>query len=349
MKALYVGQLWEGGTCVERMRTLARLGLESIPFDTTPYSQMGSRLERSLLYRANIGRGISRLNADLKTFTRDHGFDVVWIDKGVWIYPETVAELRDQARRKFAVHYTPDAQFLENRSRHFLSGLRCYNLAVTTKPFEIASYTDRGALRTLLILQGFGRQFRPFGVSELTDEFFRYDVTFIGHCQKHYARCLRNVNQIAPNLRICGPRWPRYARSHAWARGAVICDGVWGEQYPRALASTKIALGLLSKRIPETTTTRTFEIPACGTFMLAERNADHLALFEEGEEAEFFSSDDELKDKVGFYLANESARERIARAGRQRCLRAGYSDEHQLRRVLALLPEGNKLLKEVSA
>jgi spore maturation protein CgeB len=101
------------------------------------------------------------------------------------------------------------------------------------------------------------------------------------------------------------------------------------------LASTKIALGFLSKRIPETTTTRTFEIPAMGVFMLAERTADHLALFSEGREAEFFGSDEELREKLLFYLDHESSRARIAAAGRERCLKSEYHARTQLRRVLA--------------
>jgi len=115
-------------------------------------------------------------------------------------------------------------------------------------------------------------------------------------------------------------------------------EGVWGDRYPLALSCAKIALGLLSKRIPETTTTRTFEIPATGAFMLAERTPDHLELFEEGKEAHFFSDDDELRDKVRFYLHHDAARIQIASAGRERCLKSGYSVQHQLRRVVEKLP-----------
>jgi len=116
-----------------------------------------------------------------------------------------------------------------------------------------------------------------------------------------------------------------------------VNNGIWGESYVRALASSRIALGLLSKRIPETTTTRSFEIPAAGTFMLAERTADHMALFDEGIEAEFFSTQEELRDKASFYLSHESAREKIAAFGRQRCLKSEYHSRDQLKKVLILL------------
>jgi hypothetical protein len=339
LRLLYVGQLWEGSTTLGRMRALDRLGIESIGFDTTPFSLVGSRIERSLLYRAHVGRGIGALNRHLQAFAARNNFDAVWIDKGVWIWPDTLSALRSAARRRLAVHYTPDAQLLSNRSRYFDGCIPLYDLLVTTKPFELDCYYDAGARDTLLVLQGYGRQFTPGDGSPWSGSELRSEVCFIGHCQHHYTTCIRAASTVAAGLRVWGPRWPRYAWIHAWARPIVQGDGLWGERYPAALRSTKIALGLLSKFIPETTTTRTFEIPATGVFMLAERNPDHLALFEEAQEAEFFASEEELKDKIRFYLANDGARTRIAAAGRERCVKSGYSDGHQLRRVLARMAE----------
>jgi spore maturation protein CgeB len=333
MKVLYVGQLWEGGTCLERMRTLSRMGCSMVPFDTTPFQQIGTRLERSIASRALIGRSVKALNSALSRRTNEP-YDIVWIDKGVWIYDETLMALKRAAQKRFALHYTPDAQFLSHRSRHFLKCVPQYDLFVTTKPFELEAYQRAGANNTLLILQGYGPQFRPDFGSQAVDEALRSDVCFIGHCQRHYIGRLKVVTRVTDGLRIWGPRWPRYARLASWARKTVQGEGLWGDRYPRALRSTKVALGLLSKYIPETTTTRSFEIPATGTFMLAERNADHQSLFEEGKEAEFFGSDEELCDKLKFYLGHDTARSAIAQAGHLRCLGSGYSDVLQLRRVL---------------
>ena len=70
--------------------------------------------------------------------------------------------------------------------------------------------------------------------------------------------------------------------------------------------------------------------------MLAERTQRHLDFFVEGKEAEFFGSVEELLTKIKKYLQNDSERDWIARAGRERCLNSGYSIRAQLTEMLAL-------------
>jgi spore maturation protein CgeB len=95
---------------------------------------------------------------------------------------------------------------------------------------------------------------------------------------------------------------------------------LWSQDYVVGLSAGQLGLGLLSKYCPDEFTTRSFEIPAAGTMLLAERTSEHQVLFEEGKEAEFFSSLDELTDKVGFYLRNDRARVNIAERGQRRAL-----------------------------
>lgn len=167
-------------------------------------------------------------------------------------------------------------------------------------------------------------------------------MCFVGHCQPHYAARLKAATRVVEHLRVWGHGWTKYAKSNAWAQPYVYSDGVWGVDYLRVLSHTKIALGLIGKHIPETTTTRTFEIPAMGTFLLAERTDDHLALFEEGKEAEFFGDDEEMQDKIKYYLANDQARMGIAAGGRERCLRSGYASFEQLAGIIAKVDQQGK-------
>ena len=59
--------------------------------------------------------------------------------------------------------------------------------------------------------------------------------------------------------------------------------------------------------------------------LLADRTEEHQQFFEEGKEAEFFASCEELLEKVKFYCGNESARKCVADGGYKRCKEGGYS------------------------
>ena len=100
------------------------------------------------------------------------------------------------------------------------------------------------------------------------------------------------------------------------------------------LAVRESAWVFLRKVCQDQHTTRTFEIPACGSMLLADRTEQHREFFEEGKEAEFFASCEELLDKTKFYCSNESARKRVAEAGYLRCKQGGYSYVCRLRRAL---------------
>jgi spore maturation protein CgeB len=307
-------------------------GYDVLQADRFAFMQAGTRIERSIAARFHRGRSVHAFNRMLRAHARAGDYDVVFVEKGVWVWPSTLRRLKTAARQGLAVHYTPDAQFLENRSRHFRRGLPLYDLAVTTKPFEREAYRAAGARAVRLIHQGHGSRLHPVPMADIPAH-LRSEVCFIGHCQPHYAALLRHLAERVP-LKIWGPNWTAYAARNDWARGVVQGDACYGAEYACALSGAKIAIGLLSKRIPETTTTRSFEIPACGTLLLAERTEDHRALFEEGHEAEFFDSAEECAQKAADLLQNEGARSRMAAAGLARCRESGYSSAEQFGTIM---------------
>lgn len=331
LRILYVGQLGEGGTCLDRMRTLQDLAVAIVPFDVAAF-ESPSRIVRSFSQRTNSGPTVSRVNRALRARGAALGrtIDCIFVDKGSWILPETLADLREKTGARL-LHFTPDPAFLFNRSRHFIGSIPLYDLLVTTKPWEVDLYRAHGARKVFLTRQAYERsRFFPMPPSPALAS----DVTFVGRCEPAYAAALKAAGRLGITVRIWGRTWARYARMHRWAIPHVQGAGIWGADYTRAICSAAICLGLLSKLVPETSTTRTFEIPACGGFLLAERTEEHQSFFTEGEEAEFFASLDEMRDKIRYYLSHPQARSRIAAGGRLRCLRSGYSNHDTLGALL---------------
>jgi hypothetical protein len=134
-------------------------------------------------------------------------------------------------------------------------------------------------------------------------------------------------------VKVWGNRWDEWQKKTG-GRFVVAGPSQYGETYVRIICSFDVNLAFLNKRNRDRQTTRSIEIPACGAFMLAERTEEHLALFEEGQEAEFFGSDEEMIDKAKYYLEHPQQRQRIAEAGRRRCVTGGYSYLERLRYCL---------------
>jgi spore maturation protein CgeB len=141
---------------------------------------------------------------------------------------------------------------------------------------------------------------------------FASDVVFVGTADADRLPYLDALLSI-PGLRLAlyGSYWERQPeRYRRHARGIAI-----GRSYRLALGGAKIALGLLRSANRDRHTMRTFEIPACGAFLCAQRTDEHEEIFREGAEAVFFDDPDELKIQVSRYLTEADARGRIAAAG----------------------------------
>ena len=120
-------------------------------------------------------------------------------------------------------------------------------------------------------------------------------------------------------------------------RGEDASGEIYEERYASEVGRARVALGFVREICADQHTTRTFEIPAIGGFMLAHRTDEHLELFVEGKEAEFFASDEEYLEKMRYYLANEPARARVALAGHVRCMTSGYAYDDRMRAVMTAL------------
>lgn len=319
------------------MRALESLGCQIVPYDVGEPARQSSWWRQQLGYRLSRGPLPARVNEDILRLARQSAeLRYVWIDKGLWIYPETLRELRAMTGARL-VHYTPDPQvsYQKEKLHYFHRAVQLYDLLVTTKPFELEGYARLGARSVLLTDQSYDdHEHQPRTLSAEQRERFGSEVCFVGQYTEHYAALLDVAVSTGAKVRLWGPQWRKHARQ-PWVPAVLAGDGLWDESYSRALSGAAIVLCFLSKRYPETTTTRTFEIPACGAFMLAERTADHQRLFTEGVEAEFFGDEVELADKIRFYLANPQARMRIAAAGRERCLRSGYGNRARMQSLLA--------------
>jgi spore maturation protein CgeB len=342
-RILYVGVVDPSGyaTSTHRLRALRDLGHEVLAIDSTlPAASLPRRLLRRLERRfLRVVRHPS-LDREILDGLRSSQPDILWLDKIDCLRPETLEEARRlQPGIRIVGFSLDDMMNPDNKIRFFVEALPCYDIYFTTKSFGVPELEAFGCPRVEFVDNSFDpNTHRPVELSAEERERYGGPVGFIGTYEEERAHSIAALGRAGITVKVWGNGWKERA-SGMNPNVMIAGPSMGGETYAKIINSFDINLAYLRKCNRDLQTTRSVEIPACGKFMLAERSEEHLALFEEGVEAEFFADDQELLTKTRYYLDHPEEREKIAAAGRQRCIESGHSNQERLRSMLARVDE----------
>lgn len=337
MHILYVGPLYCGSTCLQRMKALHELGHKVTSVDTQPKGDQ-ERKQLSLYHRIRRRlRGpmdLSNINQRIRQLIKEKSFDVVWIDRGTYIYRETLLHIKKATKSLLVHHGTDDIRYKSYRFKHYLSTIPIYDIHFTSNTFNISEMYNLGAQKVCFIELGYDRSlFRRVEVPYDDKERLGSDIFFIGHWEPKTEKLICNLVRHGLPVTVRGQDWHR-ARRIKLLHKVIKSGPIWGGEYVKALCSGKIGLGIVSKWNRNQTSGRIFEIPACKTFLLAERTPAIQSLYREGIEADFFSSTSELVKKAVFYLEHEKRRKELACAGYKRCVNSSYSWKDRVKEMI---------------
>lgn len=341
MDVLFVGDLNEHSRARQRCRALRELGhavvaVPSEPTGAIPGVSGGPSLMDRVWHRLGYPRDPAGANAAIRRAVSERPFDVLWVDKSVMVRPSTLRFARRVRPALRIVSHTEDNMFVrKNASAYYRSSLPLFDVVFTTKSFnrDPRELPSLGA-RNVVFVQNTYDPHTHGPVEVRTEDRIRLgaDVGFVGTFEEDRARSMLFLAEGGVDVRVWGNGWRGWVDRHPRLR--VENRPLYGRDYVRALCATRINLCFLRKMNRDLHTARSLEIPACGGFMLAERTDEHRRLFEEGREAAYFGGPDELLALARHYLEHESERARVAAAGRERCLRSGYSHHERLRDML---------------
>ncbi|MBI5249951.1 MAG: glycosyltransferase [Desulfomonile tiedjei] len=323
LKIIYVGPAHDG-TCKARKRALEALGHTVRVINPCDFLDSLPWLLATTEKKLQFGPATYRINRSLLRTAAEEDHDWVWIDKNVFVWPSTIKELI--AIGLFLIHHLTDDFMNPNQPlRHYRQAIPMFHVHLSSNVFNVEELKGLGVRHAIQTHLGFDPEFCcPGGQPPLPVEEFKTDVVFVGHWRKHLDEFILPIIDQGVKVALWGQGWeksPQRKKLTDRAKFRLASD----EEYPSILASAKIALCFLSHENRNTSTGRSFEIPAVGTFMLAERTDEHESFYVEGKEVEFFEQPAELLEKIRYYLSNEEERTRIARAGHDRASTSGYT------------------------
>ena len=89
-------------------------------------------------------------------------------------------------------------------------------------------------------------------------------------------------------------------------------------EMPLVFAASSINMNITMRPIASGLSLRVYDICGCGGFLMTNWQEELPELYEPGAEAEYFTSEEELMDKAGYYLEHDAERKSIAAKGYER-------------------------------
>jgi hypothetical protein len=339
LKILYAAGLSPNDSSLYRLWALERQGHHVVPLNAFEY-QPSNPILRKIVYRAQFGPWVTRLNRAILTIAERERPDIFWADKLLSLQPQTLVKLRRMGivsasymiDNVFGVRGDPGWRLYKKDLTHF-------DLHVVQRDKNVVEYREHGARDVLKIQTAYEPTIHFPPPAGWSDKDRDRGVSFIGTPYDDRAQFLTRLWKEfdLPVVVNGGLVWKKALGPEATAAIYRGNGELFRDDYREGIWRSKINLSFLTHSNHDEFVHKSFEIAACEGFLLAERSPGHLTRFVEDEEAVFFEGIDECVAKIRRYLPDEAARARIAAAGRRRAEASGYHNDAQVAAIVARL------------
>jgi len=338
MRILYLGSTEPTACSTFYAQALKKLGHEVICFDPRFFKTSSFWSSYWIRWRKHpLKQTISDARDTILQLCKTHRIQLVLNLAENFISSETLSALKALPEPPKLIYHSHDNNFIDGilKPIDFFESLALYDCVFTTKSQNLQRYRMLGQPLSFYVPSAYEPSIhRPISNSESRLKNQNFAVSFVGTYDRSRDRFLNAIGW--DHLYVWGDRWNKFDgfkahQAHIHPRAVYLSD------FADVMSHSEIALGLLREEAFDRHTQRTFEIPACGAFQIAPRNDEILSFFKEDEEIVCFSSIEELKDKVTFYLSHPDTRKTIAIKGHEKVIRSGHTYEDRVKTMLEKL------------
>jgi hypothetical protein len=208
-----------------------------------------------------------------------------------------------------------------------------FNLLLTSFPHFVERFRTAG-----IASEYFRIGFDPRVLPHLADEERTVDVVFVGGLARGpHQEGNRLLERAAQRVSIDFwgykvNRWPADSPIRRHYHGEA-----WGLDMYRVLAQSRIALNRhIDVAEDHANNMRLYEATGVGSLLVTDAKRNLAELFEPEKEVVTYTDEDDLVDKITYYLENDADRDRIAEAGQARTLRE-HTYAHRMSELVGIL------------
>ena len=315
------------------VKYLRELGVEVIQF--AAHSRFIDYHQRSFLNKVLLKSGLSaiyaKINQELLRVIDDEHPDIVWIFKGMEIFPRTLELIRSRNVR--LVNYNPDNPFLfsgkGSGNRNITDSLKFYDLHFTYN-LAIKQQLENDYRATVKMLPfGFDISDALYAICQSETEVL--EVCFLGNPDKERVAFILSLANKGIEIAVYGHDWDKFV-THTSIK---IHQPVYADEQWKVLRKYRVQLNLMRSHNLDSHNMRTFEVPGIGGIMLAPDTTEHRMFFENGREVFLFKDLDECANLIKWLLQlPKGEADEIRKRARERSLKSGYTYEARSNQAL---------------
>ena len=174
--------------------------------------------------------------------------------------------------------------------------------------------------------------FYPERNMDISDE-----ILFVGVTRGVYRKIIKDILKTDYDVSIYGMGWEEFI-DEKYVKDYFIPN----EELHKYYSSCKILLNdhwddMIDEDFPSN---RLFDALSCGTFVISDKIPSANSLFEGS--IVTYNDENDLKEKINYYLTHEDERIKIAKKG-QKIVLENHTFDHRIKKILSVLKEKNSL------
>ncbi|MBC1937546.1 glycosyltransferase [Listeria grandensis] len=338
-KVLAVGAGWRGSNSKSLFNGFIKNGCDVHIIETDGYFYNYSIPERLYMRvrKLPLKAKFQKFNTTIVRMIDAYQPDILFVVKGLWVTEEVVQYAK--VKGITTIHFHPDFLFDDryHTSTILNQAISSYDLVVTAKTTEVEKYKQYGCSRVHFMKYAYDPDIHyPVQLSVQEKINFQTDVAFVGRMEPFRADALNRIAMQGYDLKVWGTKWDKIPKNDVLNR---YCEGrpIFCEEMAKVFQGAKISVGFLTQLSAEQHTARTFEIPACQGFFLGTRTEEHMDIFQPGVEADFFTTPEELLEKVAFYTQRDEIRQQITQKGYEKVIKMNATYEARVKEIIEMV------------
>lgn len=239
------------------------------------------------------------------------------------IFPQTIQKMKNNYRCKILLFSGVNPQISASPAEKKMVKRGIVDIVVENDGGYASFWKKLGAKKVIVlpISSVDPKLHRRMKLTKEEKDKYGCDICFVGSLTKERQEKLVNLSEF--NIKVWGDILPNIGLIRKLR--PFYYGEAYGEKMVKIFNGAKIVLNFQPKDMTYGGNMRTFEIPGCGAFQLADKV--DVRWFSSNEEIVIFTNINDLRAKIRYYLDHEQERKDIAEKGFQRAYKQHRYDD----------------------